>query len=358
MTTDSDRYRVVFEEAADGLLLLDDTGRIVEVNRAAATLLETTPAELAGRPFADFTPPDDRPDFAKAPPAHAVRERVLLTHRGARVSVEVTERRVHHGFLLVTRDLATRHAVQGQLALADRLASLGTLAAGIAHELNNPLSWMLSNLTHARDVVASAALPGGLTVELSELLSDSLEGVHRIASVVSDLRSFTRQDPPTGRVVVHRAIERACQLLVYQAQHRAELVRELGPVPDVRGSEAALTQVLVGILLNAVQALTESGGQTVTIRTSTSPRGAALISVTDSGPGIAPEVLPRVFDPFFTTRPVGIGTGLGLSVAWSIVTGMNGTIEAANQPGLGAVFRIALPPMTAPDLVNRANHHG
>jgi signal transduction histidine kinase len=144
---------------------------------------------------------------------------------------------------------------------------------------------------------------------------------------------------------LHRVIERSVQVLGIQARYRGKLLKQLGVVPEVVGSEAQLSQVFINLLLNAVQALPEGRPDLneVTIACFTGPSGEAVVEVRDSGHGIAAEVLPRIFDPFFTTKPPGVGTGLGLSVIFNIVTTLGGRVEVKSTVGVGSTFRVVLP---------------
>jgi len=259
------------------------------------------------------------------------------------------------GTVTVLRDVSEARHLQRQLEFADRLASLGTMAAGIAHEINNPLAFIVANIEHA--AVELEAHRANLEARgLSELaaplrdlvvgLQEAREGSSRIARIVSDLRSFTRDDRKREKMVdLREALEWAIAVTGHVTRHRAEIVRALGPVPRVAADEARLSQVFVNLIVNAAQAI-EAGkpaSNTIRIVTRTLDNGLAQVEIEDSGSGMGPEVTARIFEPFFTTKPIGSGTGLGLSICHGIVTSLGGTIDVSSQPGVGSRFTVTLP---------------
>jgi len=234
---------------------------------------------------------------------------------------------------------------------------VGTLAAGVAHEINNPLAYVCSNLTYlgeqlAGDCVAPEALP-----ELRDVVAETQEGASRVSAIVQDLKTFARSDENRfGPVEVHQVIEGALRLVRNDLIYRARLERALEPVPPVRGNSGRLGQVVVNLLVNAIQALPkkESHDNRIRIATRTDGPDKVVVEVEDNGPGMGPEVIERIFDPFFTTKPVGVGTGLGLAICHSIVQSMDGHIEVRSTLGHGTLFRLVFPvyqqQVTAPAL--------
>lgn len=247
-------------------------------------------------------------------------------------------------------DIDEVHALQEKLLAATRLASVGTLAAGVAHEINNPLSWMLANVRLALDLLAAEKAGRSRPrdrAELEELLGEALEGIERIGGIVKAMRSLGhpgRTEP--GRLVDVRAeLSQAIQLVRNQLQQRARLELDLPEtLPPVRAPTSELGRVFLNLLLNAAQAIGEGRPEANRIAVAArAPPGEVVVEVTDTGSGIAPDVRERIFDPFFTTRPVGQGTGLGLPIARSIVDAAGGRIEVESEPGRGATFRVRLP---------------
>jgi signal transduction histidine kinase len=249
------------------------------------------------------------------------------------------------GDLLLDRE---HRELQARVAQTDRLTSLGTLAAGVAHEINNPLAYVLLDVDFAR-------------AELAQLLGDSVdararevalaldrvsEGAGRIRDIVRGLKTFSRPESEVlAPLQVGRVLDASLAMMENEIRHRARLVKEIEPVPEVVANEGQLGQVFLNLLLNAVQALPEGRAEQneirVVVRSPTADH--VLVEVRDNGVGIPASVQERVFEPFFTTKPVGVGTGLGLSICHGIVTSFGGTLSVESQPGHGSVFRVELP---------------
>ncbi len=254
----------------------------------------------------------------------------------------------------VMQDITEQRDLRSRLALSERLASVGTLAAGVAHEINNPLAWITSNVNFALEEFETLKRSPRDLAEFIEDMIDALEdaraGAERVSIIVRDLKTFSRaQDERVGAIDVRRVLESAITMAANEIRHRARFVREQHDVPPVEGNEGRLSQVFLNLLLNAAQSLPENDATRHEIRvvTGVDPQGRVFVEVRDTGSGIAPEVLPRIFDPFFTTKPVGQGTGLGLSICHSIITSMGGTIEVDSQIGVGSTFRVLLPAKVA-----------
>ena len=254
------------------------------------------------------------------------------------------------GCVGVAREITDKKKLEAQLILADRMVSVGTLAAGVAHEINNPLSYVLGNLSFVAErlrVIREENPPlKEEMVELERATSDALDGAHRVKGIVMDLKTFSRTDEQSwGYVDVVNAIEFAVRMTQNEMRHRARLVRSYTPVPKLVANEARLGQVFVNLLINAIQALPEERTDQNEIRLAVYLRDADTIiaEVKDSGPGVPREIQSRIFDPFFTTKPAGVGTGLGLSICHGIVASIGGKIELESAPGEGALFRVCLP---------------
>jgi signal transduction histidine kinase/CheY-like chemotaxis protein len=249
----------------------------------------------------------------------------------------------------VLRHRAERADMRARLVEADRLAAVGTLAAGIAHEINNPLVYLLGGIEFLETQLAECA---GAPDDARSVLGEMRRGGDRIRTIVRDLRTFARCGDETRAAVDVRAVaESSLQLATHEVARCARVVREYGPVPKVLASEARLGQVLLNLLVNAAHAIAATPGGTGEIRitTRTDAAGRAVVEIGDSGAGIRPEVRGRIFEPFFTTKPQGVGTGLGLWISRNIVVGLGGDIEVDTAVGRGTTFRVTLPP--APHLV-------
>jgi signal transduction histidine kinase len=247
------------------------------------------------------------------------------------------------------REMEERTQLEARLAQAQRLEALGRLSAGLAHEVNNPLSFILSNLSHLR-----SALDGDLTQlseadqqELREVCGESIEGAERIRRIIADIRLFSRLEAqPRVAVDVREVLEQALFDVSNLLGPGVRLVRELQEVPAVSASEHGLRQVFFGLLANAVQALKGRGPDAwVRVSSRLHEEGYVVVEVQDNGVGITPQHLDRVFDPFFTTKQQGSGTGLGLSICYGIVSGLGGDITVESVPERGSTFRVLLPPL-------------
>jgi signal transduction histidine kinase len=243
--------------------------------------------------------------------------------------------------LLLAREREMLHA---RLVEADRLTSLGTIAASVAHEINNPLSYAISNLELVASLLGDGRAAAGSP--LATALADSREGLHRIRSIVRDLRTFSRPaDDGIGPVDVERVLDSAANIVSSEVHHRARLVKDYGGVPRVLANEARLGQVCLNLIVNAAQSIPEGHVESNEIRltTRTDGRSRVIIEVSDTGEGIAEPLLAHIFEPFFTTKPRSLGTGLGLSICKDLVERLGGTLTVDSSVGKGSLFRIGFP---------------
>lgn len=247
----------------------------------------------------------------------------------------------------MAQEAISRRQMQARLVVADRMASVGTLAAGVAHEINNPLAFVIANLEVLGEEVPLLGIEPVRAMELATIIKEARSGAERIRIIVRELRTFSSaSDDTLGPVDPNRVAERALAMAGNEIRHRARLVKRLSPVPPVLASEARLGQVILHLLVNAAHAMPEGAAHDNEIRivTGRDDAGRVVIEVGDTGAGIPPEVLPRIFDPFFTTRPAGTAMGMGLAVCHGIVTGLKGEITALSNPGGGSRFVVVLPP--------------
>jgi CheY-like chemotaxis protein/two-component sensor histidine kinase len=234
--------------------------------------------------------------------------------------------------------------------LGERLASIGRLAAGVAHEINTPLSSVIANLSLLAEELPKIERAGGSLREFDEMLRDARAAAERVRIIVRDLKSFSRGDEErVGPVELRPLIEATINMAFNEIRHRARLVKDYGETGRAQANEARLGQVILNLLLNAAQAIPGGNEANHEIRILTRDEGdRVLIEVRDSGAGILSEARDHIFEPFFTTKPIGVGTGLGLSICHSIVTGFGGTIEVDSPSGLGTRVRVLLPRAHAP----------
>jgi PAS domain S-box-containing protein len=246
------------------------------------------------------------------------------------------------------RARADRDRLTAQLAHADRLVALGTLAAGVAHEINNPLTYVVAALAHLDEALGAA--PGGLsalaTQEALGVVADAREGAERVRLIVRDLSTLSRaEDARVETVELLPIIDFAIGMSRNELKHRARLVKDYGPIPPVLANAAKLGQVFLNLLINAAQAIPPGRVELneVRVTTATDPDGRARVEVRDSGVGVSPEVADRLFEPFVTTKRMGEGTGLGLSICRAVVCSLGGEITFEDAPERGSVFRVTLP---------------
>jgi len=269
------------------------------------------------------------------------------------------------GLRVFAKNVTARKRMEAQLFKADRMAQLGSLAASVGHEMGNPLAYMLANLGFAREELTrmreALRERGGdaLAQELGdvvEALVEATDGADRLKTIVQDLRMLSRSPPEHLEPVdVVPVLEHALSLIRGELRHRARLEKDFRPVPAVEGDETRLGQVFINLLQNAVQAMSEldAARNVLRVATYTGPGGEVVVEVQDTGAGMSPEVLARLFEPFFTTRPAS--TGLGLSVSHAIVTSLGGTLRAESREGVGTTLSVILP--AAPDSPHDPSPH-
>lgn len=246
----------------------------------------------------------------------------------------------------IAQDITEHEITKQRLVLAERMASLGALAGGVAHEINNPLSYVLGNLREVVQELEAASEPASRERQqkLLERVEEAYEGADRVRRIVGDLRTFSRGDDDEATPVdVRSVLEFSVKVAWGEIRHRAQVVREYGEVPPVLATEHRLGQVFVNLLVNAAQSIPEGHAlnNEIRLRVHLASESRVAIEIEDTGSGIASNILDSIFDPFVTTKPVG--SGLGLSICNSIVKGFGGTIEVESKPGRGSIFRVVLP---------------
>ena len=249
------------------------------------------------------------------------------------------------GVVIVVRDISQQKAAEEQLMVSDRMATVGTLAAGVAHEINNPLAAVIANLDVAAVDIKAIAEQAAIPPQLLEEITDARSAADRVRLIVRDLKIFSRSEEDTLQAVdVERVLETTLRMAWNEIRHRAHLVKDYGRVPLVNANESKLGQVFLNLVVNAAQAIPEGHSEQNLIRIATTleSEGKVLITVSDTGPGIPADVQQHLFTPFFTTKPVGEGTGLGLSICHRIITSFGGEISFESELGKGTEFRVVL----------------
>ncbi|MDK9726007.1 MAG: ATP-binding protein [Sterolibacteriaceae bacterium MAG5] len=401
--TAAERFEVIFDAIGEAIFLHDDSGRIVEINDAAARMYGLAEDELdrvdigqlsAGVP--PYTQADAIALVAAARAGHPqdfewharrrngelfwVRVRLSAMSIGGRTYLlavvdDIGERkRFQEAVDANMRDLVALNTklenAHVQLLQSEKMASIGQLAAGVAHEINNPVGYVYSNLGSlenylrdflamldayekaepAMDAEARAAVQAlrreldidYLRQDVATLLSETREGVNRVRKIVQDLKDFSHAG--SGEewrwADLHAGLESTLNIVANELKYKTTVVREYGELPQIYCLPSQINQVFMNLLVNAAHAIETRG--VVTVRTGTAGR-EVWVEVEDTGCGIPPDHLKRIFDPFFTTKPVGKGTGLGLAVSYSIVEKHRGRIEVRSEVGKGTAFRVWLP---------------
>ncbi len=318
--------------------------------------------------------------YTQADEAHLLIEHSLdemsneLTTKNRELKLELSERRSMEIALQNEKDelaqlLAKLEETQNQLLQSEKMASIGQLAAGVAHEINNPIGYVNSNLGSLReycqslftvlaayeaadgelpastakriaDIKTKEALPF-LKEDVFSLLKENDEGISRVRKIVQDLKDFSRSDDTRFNWAdIEAGLESTLNIVHSEIKYKAEVVKQYASIPKIECAISQLNQVFMNLLVNAAQSISEHG--TITIRTG-SDDAHVWVEISDTGHGISSENISKIFDPFFTTKPIGKGTGLGLSMSYGIVQKHHGKIEVTSQLEQGTSFRVILP---------------
>jgi PAS domain S-box-containing protein len=371
------------EASPVAILMIDEAGRIVLVNPATEDLSGYRREELLGQPIEILVPERFREQHLKLREGYAAGPRArrmfsepgiyFLRKDGTEVAVEIGLNPIEtpDGSFTVSSivDADELKRARSLVAAADQTASVHTLAAGVAHEVNNPLAYVMGNLSFALGELERVHAPtrqaieqpesGDSSISLSQMLTEirealahAQEGSARIRDLVVDL--LTLSSTPNGEAAafdLHPVLESALNLTASEIRRRARLVKQYDEVPPVRGDASGLVRVIFNLLTNAFESIPEDESEQneVGLATWTDVGGSAVIEVRDTGRGIPPETVDHIFEPFYTTRTFGTRTGLGLSIANGIVKSMGGEIEVTSAVGRGSTFRVKLPAAHAAD---------
>lgn len=339
----------VLESAPDSIFAFRD-GEIVYVNPAATRLFGFERHELIGQSidvlFGRESAELIRNDARELPsPAREYRAR---DRHGAALIVEIILFRTNHqepqAVVAFARDVSERHRTREQLARADRMAALGILAAGIAHEINNPLAYMALGVEALQRHLERLPVDAQTRQAALALLDPVRIGADRVADIVRELRTVSRSEIEVASAVsLATVIATAERMVAHELRDRTRISVRVEEDPQVLGHAGRLEQVLINLLTNAAQAFTSESVDPQIVITCTERLGVAEIDIEDNGPGIPAHLRARVFDPFFTTKPAGVGTGLGLSICHGIVNRMGGEITIDDSRLGGTRVRVRLP---------------
>jgi two-component system, NtrC family, sensor kinase len=363
------RTRRLMEASQDAVFVLDEVGSLLEINPVVERLLGSSAQRLLGTPFDALAPESERIRLRKALGDLLTRgtmhldDQGLRSADGRRVALQLIGSLEYAGeyrrLLVIAHDLTEQRRLEHQSIQNERLAAMGVLAAGIAHEINNPTAYVLSNLDFLRHwwddlehyLASQPPLPSELKkglLEARQLIADCIDGCSRIHDIVRGMRHLSHlgQEEAPALLDVHTSLDAVLHIAQGELKHTARLEKEYDPgLPLVLGNEGRVGQVFLNLIINAVHAMRPGTPEQNVLRLRTLlEAGRVRVDISDTGHGIPPEALPRIFDPFFTTKPAGIGTGLGLSISHAIIQKMGGEMRVESQPGRGTTFSVLLPP--------------
>jgi len=398
-------FRTLIGIMPDRIYAKDTQGRFILANKAVAHLMgKSTPEEMMGKTDFDFYPKELASEYfaleqaliQSGEPLIAYEQQVPNLHTGEPGWLETTKVHLRGadgtviGLVGLARDVTDRKRIdaellarnkeltevndklfqaQGQLLQSEKMASLGQLAAGVAHEINNPVGFVNSNLGSlqryvqelfkvlaayearehelkpetlaAMDAIKREADIEFLREDMANLLAESMEGMQRVKRIVQDLKDFSHVDEAEKQWAnLELGLDSTLNMARNEIKYKAAVVKDYAGIPDIECIPSQLNQVFMNLIVNAAHAIEERG--TITVRTGVDGQ-QVWVEVSDTGCGISKEHMPRIFDPFYTTKPVGKGTGLGLSLSYGIVQSHHGTIDVTSEPGKGSSFKVVLP---------------
>ena len=364
------RLEMLFDSIEDGVVVQAADGSVIEANLAAERILGLTKAQISGQAPYDPNwkrlksdgspfPIEDGPSRVALQTGKAVTNVLMGVEKpdGRRswFSVNALPLRkegetVPYAVLITIHDVTMMRAAQAaseRLSRQERLVTTGTLAAGVGHEINNPLSFVIANLEYSIEelkTILGNSVSGRIR-ELVQVMTEAKDGAERIQKIVRGLRALAREESDPVPTDVGPVVDLALAMAAHEVRPKAQFDRVLGITPQVLADEARLSQVLVNLLINAAQAFPTGDLEKnrITVTSAFEVDGRVSITVADNGPGIALDRQAHIFDPFFTTRMVGQGTGLGLAISHSIIAALHGELSVDSTPGKGASFKIVLP---------------
>lgn len=378
------RYRLLLDKASCGIIISTADGVILEANEQLERIFGLPKTQIIGKQFQQFLVQTDR-EYFEVLTKKLQREKSFYQNesrvqhpsgvfRDIEYSIIYIEIGEESYLQTIINDITDQKRLRSRSILSDKLATVGTLAAGVVHEINNPMTWILQNLalmkTELQDLMADinrllsnvseetmldkkinklmtfTEVVKHTLVKLADVNDESIEGADRVHDIVRSLKNYARVDDETAALVdVHGVINMAIKMAYHEFKNYAKLERDFAPsMPPTMLQRGKLQQVLLNLILNAAQALTESHSEKKCICIKTRVNDNRIqIDISDNGSGISQENLAHIFEPFFTTKPVGIGTGLGLPICQEILHSLGGEIKVQSQIGEGSTFTVLIP---------------
>jgi PAS domain S-box-containing protein len=346
-------FREILDKMSDSVCVQRD-GVVVWGNREFLRQLGCTSVdEVVGLDIVrDIVHPDDRHVLLRTigvspEVAHTTLRRFRVVRRdGTSLDIEISAPQIVDfdgapARIVVGRDITERLRQESAMLVADRMASIGLLAAGVAHEIANPLAYAIGSLAIARRALEASEAPKALR----DVIDAAIDGTDRVRRIVRELQSLGRGDVQVDETVdVAALVESTLALARRSIEDRTRVTVDVSAAPRVRGDRARLSQVLLNLVLNAADAIEPDAPERneIAIFATRDEGGRVVLAVRDTGSGIPADVMSRIFDPFFTTKPVGKGTGLGLAICQRIVSDLGGTLTVESTPGRGSTFRLVL----------------
>jgi len=350
------------QAVGDAVIAVNKAGEITFMNATAESVTGYAQQEVEGKKLIDVMPliNEQTRELVQSPVIRILKEKKTLNFpsqtslvtQQSKVPIEnaagITDDDgdLSGAVIVFKSEEKDRERISEQMAMADRLTSLGTLVSGIAHEINNPLGVIVANATFvAEELEKNKNIDQTSMREAIESIRDIQLASERVRKIVSDLKFFSQPQTEISKPIrVHELLEWVLRLTNNQIKHCAQLKKNFSASAMIKGSEHRLGQVLINLIVNATQAMTSTDYESNVIEVTTyNDDSNVVIEIRDTGCGMSDETMKRIFDPFFTTKPAGTGTGLGLSISRGIVHSMNGTIDVESCPGKGSTFIVHLP---------------